>query len=143
MLTEYEGEAMKPQEEGASAEIDDIICRAESWKKRALSESRSVILSVDRRIVEEVKWKKPSNPYGIPVWSMNGIICFANVLKNAVRLTFPKGTQIDDPQGLFNERLNSKTVRAIDFYEDSEIDDKALSALVRSAIEVNARLRGK
>ena len=82
-----------------------------------LAHLRAVILAADPGAIEEVKWKKPSKPSGVPVWSHNGILCVADTLKRAVRLTFPKGAQIDDPHGMFNKRLDSKTVRAIDFTE--------------------------
>lgn len=71
-------------------------------------------MSADTDIIEEVKWKKPSNPMGVPVWSRDGILCIGEGLKNAVRLTLPKGAQISDPKKLFNTRMDSNTVRAID-----------------------------
>ena len=88
-------------------------------------------------MVEEVKWKKPSNPMGVPVWSHDGIICMGNTLKEAVRLTFPKGAQIKDPKTLFNTRLDSKTVRAIDFYEGGSVDEAALKAVILEAVRLN------
>jgi len=87
-----------------------------------------------------VKWKKPSNPMGVPVWSHDGIVCIGETLKSAVRLTFPKGAQMNDPKKLFNKRLESKTVRAIDFHEGDTVDEVALRALVLEAVELN-RLR--
>ena len=84
-----------------------------------------MINSAAPTIVEEVKWKKPSKPSGVPVWSHDGILCVADTLKNAVRLTFPKGAQLKDPQKLFNKRLDSNSVRAIDFYEGDAIDEDA------------------
>src|SRR5206468_3713786 len=81
----------------------------------------------DPGVIEEVKWKKPSRPEGVPVWSHDGIVCIGEVLKNAVRLTFPKGAQLKDPKGLFNTRLDSKTVRAIDFHEGDAINAAAPS----------------
>ncbi len=80
-----------------------------------LSRLREIVLSADPAIVEEVKWKKPSRPEGVPVWSLDGIVCIGEMLKNAVRLTFPKGAQLNDPKNLFNARLDSGSVRAIDF----------------------------
>ena len=88
-------------------------------------------------MVEEVKWKKPSRPSGVPVWSHDGIICVADTLKNAVRLTFPKGAQVKDPKKLFDTRLDSKTVRAIDFQEGEAIDEAALKGLILDAVRVN------
>ena len=88
-------------------------------------------------MVEEVKWKKPSNPIGVPVWSHDGIICIGEALKNAVRLTFPKGAQVNDPKKLFNTRLESNTVRAIDFHEGEPVDETALKALILEAVGLN------
>jgi hypothetical protein len=91
-------------------------------------------------LVEEVKWKRPSNPMGAPVWSDNGILCIGEVLKNAVRLTFPKGARMKDPKKLFNTRMDSRTVRAIDLHEGDALDEDALKALIREALGLN-RLR--
>ena len=93
----------------------------------------------DPRIYEEVKWKKPSNPAGIPVWSYNGIICFGNVLKNSVRLTFPKGTKVVDDSELFNSRMDSKTVRAVDYFENDTIDEKKLTSVILQIIDMNEK----
>jgi hypothetical protein len=98
-----------------------------------------LIRKADPAVVEEVKWKKPSRPEGVPVWSHAGILCVADTLKNAVRLTFPKGAQIKDPKKLFNTRLDSKTVRAIDFHEDDPVDEAALKALILEAVRLNTQ----
>jgi hypothetical protein len=84
-----------------------------------------------------VKWKKPSKPEGVPVWSYDGTLCVCDTLKNAVRLTFPKGAQIKDPHKLFNTRLESKTVRAIDFHQGETIHEAALQALMLEALGLN------
>jgi hypothetical protein len=118
--------------------IDDIIKGQSDWRGKRLSNLRALIEKADPAIVEEVKWKKPSNPAGVPVWSHDGTICIANILKNAVRLTFPKGAQMKDPQKLFNTRLDSKTVRAIDFHESDNINESALKALILKAAELNS-----
>ena len=104
-----------PNDVPPSEQIDAIIEAADDWKGETLSLLRAVIKKADPSVIEEVKWKKPSQPAGVPVWSHNGNLCMANLLKNSVRLTFPKGAQMEDPKGLFNSRLDSKTVRAIDF----------------------------
>jgi hypothetical protein len=91
----------------------------------------------DSDMLEEVKWKKPSNPTGVPVWSHDGIICMGNILKTAVRLTFPKGVKMRDPKKLFNTWLDSKTVRAVDFHEEDAIDEAALKALILEAVKQN------
>ena len=125
------------EEKSASQQIDDIIKAQSDWRGKELSQLRSVIKKADPAIVEEVKWKKPSRPEGVPVWSHDGNICIADILKNAVRLTFPKGAQMKDPKKIFNTRLDSKTVRAIDFFEGDSIDDAALQALILSAVKLN------
>ena len=103
-----------------------------------LSRLRGVIKQADPAVVEEVKWKKPSNPMGVPVWSHDGILCVANILKSAVRLTFFKGAQMKDPKRLFNTRLDSKTVRAVDFREGDAVDEGALKALILEALRLNS-----
>ena len=125
------------QEKSISQQIDAIIKEPGDWRGEKLSQLRTLIKEADPAVVEEVKWKKPSKPSGVPVWVHDGNLCIADTLKNAVRLTFPKGAQIKDPKGLFNTRLNSKTVRAIDFYEDEVVDEAALKALILEAVRVN------
>src|SRR5712692_7823539 len=119
-----------PKGKSPSQEIDDIIKNQDDWRGEKLSLLRALIEKADPALVEEVKWKKPSNPMGVPVWSHDGIICIGEALKNAVRLTFPKGAQVKDPRKLFNTRLDSKTVRAIDFFERDMVDEAALEALI-------------
>ncbi len=125
------------EEKSASQQIDDIIKAQTDWRGKKLSQLRAVIKIADPAVVEEVKWKKPSRPEGVPVWSHDGIICVADTLKNAVRLTFSKGAQVKDPKKLFNTRLDSKTVRAIDFHEGDTVDDVSLKALILDAVRVN------
>jgi hypothetical protein len=126
-----------PKSTTPSQEIDAIIKEPGDWRGKKLSQLRALIKKADPAVVEEVKWKKPSKPSGVPVWSHAGIICVADTLKNAVRLTFPKGAQLKDPKKLFNTRLDSKTVRAIDFHEGEPVDEAALKALIRDAIGLN------
>jgi hypothetical protein len=121
-----------------SQEIDNIIKNAVGWKGKKLYQLRAAIMKADPAVVEEVKWKKPSKPEGVAVWSHDGILCVADILKNAVRLTFPKGAQIKDPKKLFNTRLDSKTVRAIDFFEDDIVNELNLKELVGAAVALNA-----
>ncbi len=128
-----------PKEKSPSQQIDAIIKEPGDWRGKKLSQLRALIKKADPAVVEEVKWKKPSNPSGVPVWSHDGIICIADTLKNAVRLTFPKGAQMKDPKKLFNTRLDSKTVRASDFYEGETIDEHALKALILDAVRLNTR----
>lgn len=121
----------------ASQQIDAIIKEPGDWRGEKLSHLRTVIKKADPAVVEEVKWKKPSKPEGVPVWSHDGILCIGDTLKNAVRLTFSKGAQMKDPKKLFNTRLDSNTVRAIDFHEGDSVDEAALQALVLEAVELN------
>jgi hypothetical protein len=88
-------------------------------------------------MVEEVKWRKPSNPLGVPVWSHAGIICTGETYKDKVKLTFAKGASLEDPSGLFNASLDGNVRRAIDFHEGDKIDAKALKSLVRAAVALN------
>ena len=116
-------------------QIDDIIKNLPGWKGEKLAQIRAVVMRADPGIVEEVKWKKPSRPEGVPVWTYRGInICIGEALKNAVRLTFPKGAALRDPTHLFNTRLDSKSIRAIDFVETDEVPEAAFEDLVREAV---------
>ena len=126
-----------PEEKSASQQIDAIIKEPGDWRGKKLSKLRALIRKADPTVVEEVKWKKPSKPMGVPVWSHNGIICVGDTLKSAVRLTFPKGARMKDPKMLFNTRLESNTVRAIDFHEGDTVDEAALKALILDAVGLN------
>ena len=121
----------------AAQQIDDIIKMPGDWRGAKLAQLRAFIKAADPIVVEDVKWKKPSRPEGVPVWSHDGIICVADTLKHAVRLTFPKGAQLNDPKKLFNARLDSKTVRAIDFHEGDTVDEAAFQALICEAVGLN------
>jgi hypothetical protein len=124
-------------EASASKQIDAIIRKTAGWKGERLAGLRALIRAADPGLIEEVKWKKPSRPEGVPVWSHDGIVCIGETLKNAVRLTFPKGAQLKDPKGLFNTRLDSKSVRAIDFHEGDAVDASALKALIVQGARLN------
>jgi hypothetical protein len=124
---------MSTNEMSASQEIDSIIRNLADWRCEMLAQLRAVITKANPDLVEEIKWRKPSRPEGVPVWVHSGNVCIADTLKNAVRLTFPKGAQLSDPKHLFNTRLDSKSVRAIDFFQDSTIDAEALTALILEA----------
>ena len=121
----------------ASQEIDSIIKKLGDWRGETVVLLRASIKRASPSVVEEVKWKKPSNPAGVPVWSREGIVCIGEALKNSVRLTFPKGALIADPKNLFNERLDIKTTRAIDVREGEAVDHAALAALIRDAVRLN------
>jgi hypothetical protein len=109
--------------DGAAQEIDAIIEKSDDWRGETLSRLRGIVLRAGPALIEEVKWKKPSRPEGVPVWSLDGIVCIGETLKNAVRLTFPKGAQMKDPKKLFNTRLDSNSVRAIDFREGEKLPE--------------------
>ena len=121
----------------AAQEIDAIISKSGDWRGEMLSRLRGIVLGAGLAVVEEVKWKKPSRPEGVPVWSLGGIVCIGEMLKNAVRLTFPKGARMKDPEKLFNARLDSSSVRAIDFFEGEKIPDAALTAVILEAAALN------
>ena len=128
---------MSTHETSAREEIDAIIAGAGGWRAEALATIRAVVVSADPEIAEEIKWRKPSKPEGVATWTCRGNICMADVLKKAVRLTFPRGARLDDPTGLFNARLDGSTVRAIDVFEGAQIDEGALRRLVLEAVAEN------
>jgi hypothetical protein len=120
-----------------NTEVDLIVASQANWKGLLLQELRTIILASSSEISEAVKWKMPSKPLGSPTWEVAGILCVADYLKNAVRITFPKGAQLNDTAGLFNARMDSKTARAIDFPESSNVNSRELQALVKQAIFIN------
>src|SRR5215470_19261253 len=130
------------EDKSAAQQINAILNKYDDWRSEMLSRLRALIKQADPALVEEVKWKKPSRPEGVPVWSHDGILCVCDTLKNAVRLTFPKGTQMKDPKKLFNTRLDSKTVRAIDFHEGAAVDEAALNAIIAEAVRLNTSKMG-
>jgi hypothetical protein len=111
-------------------ELDD-------WRGQMLNQIRRLINEADPDVVEEVKWRKPSNPAGVPVWSHKGIICTGETYKNKVKLTFFRGAALDDPTGLFNASLDGNARRAIDIREGEDIDKVAFRTLIRSAVALN------
>jgi hypothetical protein len=124
-------------DESPSELIDAIIKAPGDWRSTTPSRLRASIKKADPSVVEEVKWRKPTRPMGVPVWSHDGIICIGDTLKSAVRLTFPKGALLKDPHKLFNTRLDSKTVRAIDVHEGDGVDEAALKAVIHQYVAVN------
>jgi len=121
--------------------IDEKIASLGGWRGEVLGRMRKLILEADREVVEEVKWRKPSNPSGVPVWSHAGILCTGEVYKDKVKLTFARGAVIDDPAGLFNASLTGGARRAIDIRAGEEIDANAFKALVREAVAANVAKR--
>ena len=116
--------------------IDARIKELGDWRGKTLEEVRRLINEADPEIVEEWKWRKPSNP-GTPVWSHSGGICTGETYKNVVKLTFFRGAALKDPSGLFNSSLEGKVRRAIDIHEGEKIDEEALKTLVRAAVTLN------
>ena len=124
-------------EKSPSQLIDERIERMGDWRGEMLARIRSLIKQADRDVVEEVKWRKPSNPAGVPTWSHDGIICTGETYKDKVKLTFAKGASLKDPSGLFNSSLDGNTRRAIDIYEGVRIDETAFKQLIRAAVALN------
>ena len=123
----------------ASRLIDERIASLGGWRAETLAEVRRMIHEADPDILEEVKWVKPSNPLGVPVWSHAGIVCTGEAYKEAVKLTFAKGASLEDPSGLFNSSLEGNTRRAIDIREGESLDPDAFKALIRTAVKENLR----
>lgn len=124
-------------DEEASALIDAKIAALGDWRGKTLAKVRALVREADPDIEEAVKWRKPSNPAGVPTWERAGVICTGETYKDKVKLTFAKGAAVDDPKGLFNSGLDGNVRRAIDLFEGDEIDAAAFTALVRGAVEVN------
>jgi hypothetical protein len=116
--------------------IDARIQELDDWRGETLARIRALIKQADPDVVEEWKWK------GTPVWSHDGIICTGETYKSVVKMTFAKGASLEDPSGLFNSSLEGNVRRAIDFREGDEIDEAALEALVRSAVDLNTSRGG-
>src|SRR6266699_3012279 len=137
----YERDVVKKsalQKPGSPSElIDAVIRELGDWRGKTLSRLRTLIKQADPEVVEELKWRKPSSPAGVPVWSPDGIICTGETYKSVVKLTFARGASLNDPSHLFNSSLEGNTRRAIDVHEGDKIDEKALKALVRAAVALN------
>jgi hypothetical protein len=118
--------------------IDTIIEQLGDWRGEQLARLRALIHEAEPDVVEEIKWRKASNPLGVPVWSHGGIICTGESYKDKVKLTFMKGASVDDPAGIFNSSLDGNARRAIDVGEGDEVDAAAFVALVRAAVALNA-----
>ena len=126
------------QGDSPSQLIDARIKELQCWRGETLARIRILIHEADPEVVEELKWRKPSNSMlGVPVWSHAGMICTGETYKNAVKMTFAKGAALADPSGLFNSSLEGNARRAIDFHEGDKIDEKALQALIRAAVLLN------
>ncbi len=117
--------------------IDEKIGSFQDWRGAMLGKLRKLIHEADPKVVETVKWRKPSNPLGVPVWERDGIICTGETYKDKVKLTFARGASLEDAAGLFNSSLDGGTRRAIDFHEGDSVDEAAFIALVRDAAAFN------
>jgi hypothetical protein len=107
------------------------------WRAETLARVRTLIREADPHAIEEVKWRKPSNPAGVPAWSHDGLICTGETYRDKVKLTFARGAALEDPAGLFNSSLEGNLRRAIDIREGDTLDAKALKALIRAAVALN------
>ena len=116
--------------------------KADDWRGETLARVRTLIKEADPDVVEEVKWRKPSNAMqGVPVWEHDGIICTGETYKTVVKLTFAKGASLKDPAGLFNSSLEGNTRRAIDIHEGDTLNEKAFKTLIRAAVALNTSAR--
>ena len=114
------------------------IAEAGDWRNETLDRMRTLIMEAEPAMTEERKWKKPSNPAGVPVWSRGGIVCTGETYKTCVKLTFMQGAQLPDPASLFNAGLTGGARRAIDIHEGEQVDARAFKALVKAAVALNA-----
>ncbi|HEX4654091.1 MAG TPA: DUF1801 domain-containing protein [Candidatus Udaeobacter sp.] len=117
--------------------IDARIKQLSDWRGDMLARVRTFINQADPEVIEELKWVKPSNPGGVPVWSHAGMICTGEIYKDKVKFTFAKGASLEDPSRLFNSSLEGNTRRAIDVHEGDKLDEKAFKALFRAAVALN------
>lgn len=127
--------------DSGSGSAGEKIKQPGDWRGKTLAQIRALIKQADPDVVEEVKWRKPSNPGGIPVWYHNGIICTGETHTNHLRLTFAKGASLKDPQGVFNAGLEGKVWRALVIHEGDKVDAAAFKDLIRAAVALN--LEGK
>jgi hypothetical protein len=123
-------------DEGSKA-VDAKIQSLGDWRGAVLAKLRRLIREAAPDVQEGVKWRKPSNPAGVPTWSHAGIICTGETYKDKVKLTFMRGAALEDPSGLFNSSLDGNTRRAIDIGKGESIDEKAFKALINEAVAVN------
>lgn len=129
--------AKKPAGKSAKQDAGPLVA-GDDWRPRMLSRVRTLIKQADPEVVEEVKWRKPSNAMqGVPTWSHDGLICTGETYKSVVKLTFAKGAALDDPTGLFNAADTGATRRAIDLREGDDLDETAFEALIREAVDLN------
>jgi hypothetical protein len=130
-----------PGEPSPSRLIDARIAALGDWRGETLAHVRRLIKEADPDGVEDVKWRKPSSPMGVPVWEHDGIVCTGETYKAVVKLTFARGAALEDPAGLFNASLDGNVRRAVDIHEGDRIDETAFKALVRAAVALNTSAR--
>ena len=127
-----------------SEDVDAKIAELSDWRGKTLARIRTLIREADPEMSEAIKWRKPSNPSGVPVWEHDGILCTGETYRDKVKLTFAQGASIDDPSKLFNSSLDAGSRRAIDIREGKEPDAEAFKNLIRAAAAVNgAKARGR
>lgn len=131
------------EDQAASALIDEKIAKLGGWRGDMLAKMRKLIHEAEPEVTEAVKWRKPSNPLGVPVWEHGGILCTGETYKDKVKLTFARGAALDDPKGLFNSSLDGGTRRAIDLFEGDTVDAAAFKALMREAVAANGVKAGR
>jgi hypothetical protein len=124
--------------ETPSDSIDAKIAGLGDWRGKMLARARALIREADPDVVEAVKWRKPTNPAGVPAWEHRGLLCTGETYRDKVKLTFAKGASLADPSGLFNASLDGNMRRAIDLREGDEIDEAAFKALIREAVAANS-----
>ena len=126
----------QPDADHGAALMAGVLKR--DWRGEMVSRIRTLIEQADPEMIEERKWRKPSNGMtGVPVWSHDGIVCTGETYKNAVKMTFARGAELKDPSGLFNSSLDGNVRRAIDFHEGDQINERALKALIKAAVKLN------
>jgi|SRR3954454_24805673 hypothetical protein len=124
---------------GDSDLIDARLAELPDWRGATLARVRRLIKEADPEVVEEVKWRKPSNPSGVPTWSHDGLICTGETYRDKVKLTFAQGAALPDPGRLFNSSLDGNTRRAIDIRDGDAVDEAAFKQLIHAAVALNQR----
>jgi len=132
----FNGVEMEKEKSGSEA-VDEKLRTLGDWRGGLLARLRRLIHDADPNVEESVKWRKASNPLGVPTWEHDGIICTGETYKDKIKLTFMYGASLDDPKKLFNSSLDGGTRRAIDFRENDSVDEAAFKALIREAVELN------
>lgn len=133
--------AISLSDDPAAGVIDALFAGLGDWRGAELSRIRALIHQADPDVVEELKWKKPTNPAGVPVWSHDGMLCTGEVYRDHVKVTFAKGASLEDPHGLFNASLGGNLRRAIDVHEGEVLDEAAFIGLVGAAVALNRASR--